>query len=118
MFGKLVSIIDKLNEGNIIEASNQLLEVAKEYKDQDKIVTFLAEIEKEMKEYKNDEEILFKAYSPFSDLLKKSIEEMRACRENKLKALILHTLYILSEGNQILLNMIRKSNIGRPNTYI
>lgn len=118
MFGKLISVIDKLNEGNVIEAGNMLLDLAREYKDQDRIIGLLAEIEKEIKEFKNDRNFLYNLDSPFSEMLRKSIEEMRACRENKLKALILHTLYIISEGNEILLNMIKKTNIGKPNTFI
>lgn len=46
MFGKLVAVIDKLNEGNVIEAGNELLSIAKDYENQDKIIDLLAEIEK------------------------------------------------------------------------
>ncbi|WP_338598341.1 hypothetical protein V6M85_07165 [Sulfolobus tengchongensis] len=118
MFGKLVAIIDKLNEGNIIEAGNELLSIARDYKDQDRIIDLLAEIEKEIKEFRSDNEFLHKSDSPFADLVRRSVEEMKVCRENKLKALILHTLYIISDGNEILLNMIKKVNVGKPNTYI
>ncbi|QXJ27854.1 hypothetical protein [Saccharolobus shibatae] len=118
MFGKLVAVIDKLNEGNVIEAGNELLSIAKDYEDQDKIIDLLAEIEKEIKEFRSSNDFLHRDDSPFMEMVKKSMEEMRVCRENKLKALILHTLYIISNGNEILLNMIKKANIGKPNTYI
>jgi hypothetical protein len=118
MFGKLVAVIDKLNEGNVIEAGNELLSVAKDYENQDKIIDLLAEIEKEIKEFRSSNDFLHRDDSPFMEVVKKSIEDMRVCRENKLKALILHTLYIISNGNEILLNMIKKANIGKPNTYI
>ncbi|TRN03653.1 hypothetical protein DJ527_01470 [Sulfolobus sp. F1] len=118
MFEKLISIIEKLNEGKLVEAGNKLLDIARDYENQDKIIDLLAEIEKEIKEFKNDKEILYKFDSPFVEMLRNSIEEMKSCRENKLRTLILHTLYILSNGNEILLNMVKKSNAGKPNTYI
>lgn len=102
----------------MIEAGNELLSIAKDYENQDKIIDLLAEIEKEIKEFRSSNEFLHRDDSPFMEVVKKSIEDMRVCRENKLKALILHTLYIISNGNEILLNMIKKANIGKPNTYI
>ncbi|MEM0373473.1 MAG: hypothetical protein QXO96_02840, partial [Sulfolobales archaeon] len=74
--------------------------------------------EKELRDIKDDESIALRT-SPFSKEYKEVIREMIRCRENKIRVLLLHGIYKLSNGNLIILNMIKSSYTElKPNTFI
>lgn len=118
MFEELLRILHKVNQGELIEASKNLLEILKNSEEEEELMKLAYYLEKELREMR-DEESFYLSSSPFSEEFRNIIKEMNKIRERKLKILIFHALYKLSKGNIIIMNMINISKIDvKPNTYI
>jgi len=118
MFKDLIQIVQKLNQGDIQEAGKEFLELIKDKEYDEELLNISYQIEKELRDLKDDERITLHD-SPFAKEFKSIIKEMTRCREAKIKVLLIHGIYKLSNGNLIILNMIRSSSSDiKPNTFI
>ncbi len=109
-------VVSYLNEGKVEEAGRKLVEIGKENEDED-IRNVIAEIEREIMELRHEREN-FPSYSPYSDQIVKATKMLEKCREERMKYLVLHGLYLLTKGNSLILGMVRLSGQVKPRTYL
>ncbi|MCY0849788.1 hypothetical protein [Sulfuracidifex metallicus] len=109
-------IVSYLNEGRIEEAGKKIIEIAKDVEDED-VRTVISEIEKEIMDSRHNSD-MFISYSPYTDQITQATRAMQKCREERMKYLILHGLYLLTKGNRIILDMIKLTAQVKPRTYL
>ncbi|NON63268.1 hypothetical protein [Acidianus sp. RZ1] len=116
MFTELMKAVDYLNEGKVIEAGRYLLELGKGEEDED-LLKVMSEIEKEIREIEN-EKTYMSLETRFKDEVIHSLDQCLRCRQEKIRVLSIYLLERLSNGNEILLSMIRLKGEAKPNTFI
>ncbi|QIW24236.1 hypothetical protein EWF20_08835 [Sulfolobus sp. S-194] len=117
MLNELLDIIHDLNEDRIIEAANKTLQLIKD-KDEEDIIKIAAEIEKEIRAIREDDEIYYIVKPETLEELKRINQELKDARMRKIKILIKDILKRLSNNNVIIIEALKPKTEIRPHTYI
>ncbi|BDC17142.1 hypothetical protein [Acidianus sp. HS-5] len=118
MFEDLLKAVNYLNDGKILEAGEYLIELTKNNDANDDIIRISSEIEKELRELK-EESWIGEIDSKFKDQIISVLEDNIRCRKELIKVLSLSLIEKLSKGNELILNMIKNPRAEtRPHTFI
>ncbi|MCY0873435.1 hypothetical protein D1867_00795 [Acidianus infernus] len=118
MFEDLLKVVNYLNDGKILEAGEYLVELAKNNYTNEDIIKISSEIEKELRELK-EESWITQIDSKFRDQIISVLEDNTRCKRELIRVLSLSLLEKLSKGNELILNMIRNPHAeSKPHTFI
>lgn len=117
MFEQLVKVVNYLNDGKIVEAGKYLIEISKNVTEEE-AVKVLSEMEKEIRDVEEEKWIL-SLDTRFKKELNDVINQNIKCKIEKIRVLSLILLDKISNGNEIILNMVKNPLMeSKPHTYI
>ncbi|EHP68277.1 MAG: hypothetical protein RXS23_03970 [Metallosphaera yellowstonensis] len=117
MLDTLLGIIDYLNQDNEVEAAKRLIEATR-YIEDENLMKIVGEIEKEIHDIKNtglSEEMT----GELAQELERIEDELKALKRRKLKILVIYAIDRMSNGNSVVLQMIRRPTyVRKPQTFM
>jgi predicted nuclease with TOPRIM domain len=118
MFDQLLQIIHYIDQDRIIDAASKLLEIVKD-KDDEELMKIAAELEKEIKELREEKSILEVVSPSYATEFKHLLEEMENVRKRKIKLLSMELINRLGGNNYLVKELLTQRRVEvRPHTFI
>ncbi|BFH74378.1 hypothetical protein SJAV_23220 [Sulfurisphaera javensis] len=117
MLNEIFDIIHDLNEDRIIEAASKTLRLVKDVEDEN-IMKIAAEIEKEIRSMREDDELIYLVDSEYANELKGTIYDLKKAKERKIKILIAYLVRKVSKDNILVVEALKPKTEVKPHTFI
>jgi len=118
MFDQLLQIIHYIDQDRIIDAASKLLEIVKD-KDDEELMKIAAELEKEIKELREEKSILEVVSLTYATEFKHLLEEMENVRKRKIKLLSMELINRLGGNNYLVKELLTHRRVEvKPHTFI